>query len=199
MNIVSKENDIYIIDDFLDDPYKSRDYALKLDYPLTGIYPGYRTMSPPAEFGDVNLPKFEEILGSKILQWPKKEWRKGTSNTQFHVAFNKAWRAIHWDVGEWSCVLYLSPHLGPEFGTTIWQNINTGAYSYKQHLHRHDELGDESQWRPFKVIENKFNRLAMYPSHYYHSGTTSGNGATMETARLTQVYFFTINEPYWEE
>jgi len=200
MKVVFEEPGVYIVDDFLEDPDSSRQHALSSEFPLVGPFPGFRTRSPAPEWGDVNKHKFEEILGRPIRQWPKRESPNGgAGNTLFHVAFASAKPSIHWDNGEWSAVLYLTPNPPADSGTTIWVDEHTNTYKYDDFIAAGNTNIAQGKWKPLKVLEPKYNRLVLYPANFIHCATRAGFGNTMETARLTQVYFFATEKDQWIE
>jgi hypothetical protein len=190
---------VYIVDDFLPNPNEVREFALTLEYPLRGPFPGFRTRSPDPEWGDSHQSKFESILGTRILQWPKREWSKGAGNTLFHIA-SEGWdTSIHTDESEWAGVLYLTPSPPPNSGTTIWSNNFTGAWNSNMHYHPIEEMSQKENWSEYQSFENRYNRLVLYPSHVYHSATKGGFGTNTSTSRLTQVFFFTTSKVIWQE
>ena len=199
MKISFEEPGVYLVDDFLDDPDKIRHQVLQLPFPKVGNYPGYRTEPPIAELGDIYQEKFEKILNQKILQWPKPFWFRGPGNTQFHMSFEGSWIGIHYDESEWSAVLYLSPNPPAGTGTTIWKDYESGIYdidSWREIFG--DRNTNEASWVPINQLQNKYNRLVLYPSKFMHSATKSGFGNNMENSRLTQVFFFSTTKKVWK-
>lgn len=191
---------VHIIDNFLEDPDSQRAFALAQRYPRRGPYPGYRTETPPFERGDYYKDRIEQIVGMPILQWPKREWQwGGAGNTVFHIAFEDDVNSIHYDHSEWACVLYLTPNPPPDSGTTIYRNIHSGAWDSEVHLHTPEQLADRSQWAVHEVLENRYNRLVMYPGSIYHAATRAGFGTDLQSGRLTQVFFFSTTRTYWKE
>ena len=75
---------------------------------------------------------------------------------------------IHKDDTEWAGVLYLSPNPPVDGGTVIF---------------------DEEE-NVVTMIGNVYNRLVIYRGDLFHRSLKSGFGNSVETGRLTQVFFF---------
>lgn len=89
-------------------------------------------------------------------------------------------------------VLFLSEGTG---GTAFWTHKasgSTGAHELDLPIERyHADSFDERNWRLRRVVAWQPNRLVLFPSELWHSPyPRNGWGASPETGRLIQVYFF---------
>jgi hypothetical protein len=98
------------------------------------------------------------------------------------------------DMGEWTAILYLTPHPPPGDGTTFWQHEPTGfrqsaAETDAEHLAEGQAWRDLSQWTPWRTVAAKFNRLLLFPARAFHSRAIPESYGTGDDARLIQVMF----------
>ena len=103
------------------------------------------------------------------------------------------------DMGEWTAILYLTDPPDPGDGTTFWAHAETGiclstADTPDAFAAEHRAWRDASQWRPWRMVEARFNRLVIFPASAFHSRTIRENYGTGASARLTQVMFGTFKE-----
>ena len=162
-----------IIDNFLDDPDRLRRDALSLDFDrIRESVPGVRSSS--ALVGDHQTEvetKIKTILGGDIL-W---DWTQDSFYFQSCQEGTKTW--IHKDShkegeGEWAEVLYLTPDPIVDSGTGIWDTPDSDMNI---------------------AVGNVYNRLVAYRGKVlYHRSIVPGFGNTLETSRLTQVFFFDV-------
>lgn len=157
-----------IVDDFLDNPDLVRQSALSLDFYETGTFPGLRSDRADHDYEIYIQQKIEKILNCRIKEWIQDSFR-------FQICTDNSDTWVHKDSSEWAAVLYLTPDAPLESGT--------GLYT-----------GNESNWALETAIGNVYNRLALYRGTLPHQSILSGFGNSIETARLTQVFFFnTVN------
>ncbi len=150
---------------------------------------GYR--HAPAEVRNA----IASLLGENVTEetWDEMgDWWNGA----FHVLY-EAWGENrgsihhHYKYGDvaprgWSGLVYLTPNAPPEVGTTIWREKSTGrciaakGAKFEQDVRKFDLA---------LLVENRFNRLVLFRENVLHRAE-QGFGATKDTARLTQTFFF---------
>lgn len=195
-----------VIDDFYENPYDIRDFALKLNY------------------NSCHLPRFHSKSFSNVLQYNKiqnilypfagkiknfyientidendPELFYGDSyngSFQFSIGSKIPW--IHMDnlsfnynneiilPNSWAGIVYLNPNPPNNTGTNLFKLKDTYKHdSFIHKYHRHDL----NKWDIIDTIGNKFNRLILYRSNTYHSAD-SYFGTNINDARLIQLFFF---------
>jgi hypothetical protein len=195
-----------VVDDFYNNPYDIRKYALSLDYPepFEGYtYPGRN--STKSVYDQSLHNEIEKICGSK-LRYPKSDteagyFRLSTENDTFE-------QYIHVDPG-WDIagVLYLNPpnQCEIEGGTSFWMHKKLGIehcprnpeeaallgydtyHSIRENLIYGDGL-DDTKWLKYLMVPMKFNRLVLFDSLLWHSHNANF-GDKKENARLVQLFF----------
>ena len=153
-----------IIDDFLPNPDLVREQVLNLDFYREGEeegFPGLRTDSADDSYQQFFTIRVQEILNVKI-----DEYVHDSFSFQLVTEGKKTW--IHRDGCDWAGVLYLTPNAPLEAGTALYDDK--------------DEL--------VTAIGNVYNRLILYKGNISHSSMLPGFGDSIETGRLTQVFFF---------
>lgn len=197
---------IVCVDDFYEDPDKIRDLALSLNYSKTeAICPGVRT---DYLFNiDKNLfDKFCEKLMSLYYNFnvDSCNWTIETcfqkterKSDDFSSILNIGWNHLDGNVLA-AGVIYLNKNPILDSGTTI-SSLKTEKNSfdytsrdqfytkglsenYEEKLKKHDSFFEDSL-----VIKNKYNRLIMYDSSYWHKETNFISSENED--RLTQVFF----------
>jgi len=151
-----------IIDNFLDKPDLVRSSVLELPFKNTGTYPGSRTDAADYDYQDMIRSKIEPVIGSKI------EFRRDKDCFRFQLCLKGDSTWIHKDGVEWAGVLFLTPNAPI--------NSGTGIYNEDKKL--------------VTMIGNVYNRLVLYRGTLYHRSMIPGFGDSVNTGRLTQVFFF---------
>lgn len=174
---------VTVIDDFLKDPIRYREEALKLEY-KTFEFPG-------CTFHGI-------ALGGPALQAVQRLADRFQNFEPTLTFFRKSPKGqvephyIHSDIdmGKWSAVLYLNPNPPEEDGTSFWTHRGTGALGSEVPHERSNEGREPAKY--FDLRENvqaKFNRIVVFPSAYFHSRSIHENWGDGDEARLTQVTF----------
>ncbi len=175
---------IRIFDDAVENPIAYRERALRLEYRSYDfghcMFHGIATGGPCAGMLGRLHREFENIMPSLTF------FRKSPLG-QVEPHF------IHTDVdmGEWSALLYLNPTPKEGDGTTFWTHIPSGAIGSMVPHERSDEGREVYNWQAREKIEARFNRLVVFPSHYFHSRAIHENWGDGDGARLVQVAFGT--------
>ena len=163
------DRNVIVVDIFLDDPDRIRNIALSFDYSnVQNNVPGVRSSSRAGgEYEDKVTEKFREIFNSDI-EWC---WEQDSFCFQLCTEGTESW--IHQDpVAEWAAVLYLTPNAPLDSGTGIYESPNSDMNV---------------------AVGNMYNRLVAYRGKMmYHRSIVPGFGDSLETGRLTQVFFFDV-------
>ena len=197
MNIYDKDrinkpiiNHLIVIDNFYDNPYDVRKYALtqtfkKPEFPI----PGLRTLKLPDIFNCK-----EQI--QKII-YPYKIINMESS---FDCLFENHFVTFHKDSikpTRLAALIYLNPDVELKYGT--------GFYKFKdgtmdaielQKTHFEDTTHslftyDKTIWNEISTIGNLFNRLIIFNGIYYHKPLDTF-GDCIDNGRLTQIFAIDI-------
>lgn len=196
---------IFVLDDFYEDPNKIRYTALQQGLYNHGYHPGMRTL--PC-FNQEAHDKIVNIIGSNI--YPTGDCYAFQFNTQNDVSW------IHADTHPdqiikyhnkrffWAAVVYLTPDAPINGGTALYSdkkynkrgvkdiafNGSTTRSESEKIINELSDYGsDVSKWNAETIIGNKYNRIVLYDSSYYHQ-SNKYFGNTKENCRLIQTFFF---------
>lgn len=194
-----------VVDDFYDNPYEIRKYALSLDYPKPFdeyTYPGKN--SNDGVYDESMHREIERICGRK-LKFPEDKMQAGYFRASLeNDSFQQYIHVDPWDVAG---VLYLNPPNQVEIdgGTSFWMHKKLGIErcpknqeegkilgyhtyeSIRENLIYGDGL-DETKWMKYCMVPMKFNRLVMFDPMLWHSHNANF-GDKLENARLVQLFF----------
>lgn len=163
---------VIVVDNFLENPDAVRTSALKINYPKTGIFPGVRSLKADEDYRKMVKQKFEDIIGKTVF-FPYNQ-----DSFCFQVCFHDTKSWIHTDETEWSAVLYLTPNADIGSGTAIYDPIN-------------DKQESDDDFQLNLLVGNVYNRIVFFKGNKnFHRSFIPGFGNSIETARLTQVFFF---------
>lgn len=178
-----------IIDNFYSDPDSVRDFALSLDFSVSGNYPGLRTQPCTNEGGYIDNIKLslEKIINKKITEFPLDNY-----NTAFQLTLEGDTTWVHHDAMSYAAVVYLTPDAPLESGTAIYRHNITGIMKHgpEQPLDFNNFSIPEDQWEIVAEAKNIYNRLVIYDAMYYHRSVLPGFGTDKQTGRLFQTFFF---------
>jgi hypothetical protein len=183
----------YIVaDDFYENPYDIRDYALILEYRKNGLVPGKRSIL--SIITEEQKIKIENIMypftGKKIINF-EPDYNNGTF--MYSTVDDNGWIHVDLNYRKWIAIVYLTPNAPIEGGTSLYLHKSTK----KQYVEKYeDNLGriigsDLYNWYVADDIGNKFNRIFIFKSNYYHS-ISNYFGKTISDGRLVQTFFFDI-------
>lgn len=179
---------LIIIDNFLPDPDKIRNLALKQSFSGSGgAYPGARAAYQSQPYDSFLDEQFLKILGQSPIH------RNASKRFQIVTDLetdDDNW--IHHDLLPWAGVLYLSPDAPLEYGTSLYRHKDS-KIMYGRDATNEDHL-DPNAWEETARVGNIYNRLILYNGEIYHRSTNTGFGNSLETARLTQVFFFELED-----
>ena len=189
---------IKVIDNFLDDPWTVRNYALSgQEWRLPeGI--DYFTASHPCEdiFEEADIKaRIERESGLGELSGYTAEFRLNTIK-------NRSW--IHTDasIADYTCLIFLNPNAPVDHGTSFFRHKHYGELSGRAEIdfgksdvvNRAYELHDMSRWERTDQIANVFNRALIFDATKWHMPSYAGFGYNKITGRLTMNVFMKFNQ-----
>jgi hypothetical protein len=176
----------FVVDNFYEDPYAVRDFALGQYYFDDEGYLGMRTRKQ--FFFDGVKERFEEIIGQPIVDWEN----QGMCG-RFQTCKAGTPLVYHCDAQKWAGMVYLTPDAPPECGTTFFR--------HKQTKIRHHDDGnildafnqqtflDKTPYEEVDKVGNVFNRLVIFDGGLIHSASEYF-GWDIPSSRLFHMYFF---------
>jgi tetratricopeptide (TPR) repeat protein len=180
---IPNKQSIIVIDDYLEDPDKLREFALAQDFKVKGNFPGARTDSFAT---DKDKHLFESLLGKTITYWPVAY----NGSFQYVTEEGKTW--LHCDSTDYGAILFLSKDREhSEAGTGIYEHV-----SGKNVVSGDPELSADAykpeKWKLLDRIGHKYNRLVIFNGRKVHKAE-GYFGKDLETSRLFQTFFFNTN------
>lgn len=193
---------LLVRDDFYSDPEEVRRIAQSMKYELTEGITGYMTSQvyhPPGI-----KRRLEQVLGVKITRWDDDP---SQGNGVFYQAFSRGERkeipGVHYDepCDDITVLIYLTPDLPVECGTSLWQHRATGLLNapmprdarrlnmtltaLREGLERDSER--RQKWFEIDRAGYRFNRMVAYASGMLHSASRH-YGASLRDGRVYQTY-----------
>ena len=174
---------IIVVDDVYDNVEEVREFALSQAFDQFGNYPGARTANFLNE-GIQELIQFE--IGEMVVDWHPMQYSGCFQITT--ADSHKSW--IHHDAdNNWAGVIYLTPNAPITGGTGFFKSkIDGSLVSTGQNFSR-DDVNDMSKWDKVVEVGNIYNRLVLFRGNQWHT-SLEYFGDSLETGRLTQVFFF---------
>jgi len=193
---------IVVRDDFYSDPLAVYRAALTAEYYEPEGYTGFHSRNVYHEAGIRR--RIEQLLGVKITRWDTDPHEcNGVFYQGFALGERKETPGVHSDTpfDDITLVVYLTPGLPADCGTSLWQHKRTGlsepptvsdARRLKCKLSAlRDELErdskNRSRWIETDRLGYRFNRMVAYPSGLLHSATNH-YGSSMADGRLFQTF-----------
>ena len=175
-----------IIDNFYNNPDQVRDYALSLEFNVTGNYPGARTEPLQGDNFTNAMAFMQDAVGKPITFFPSEY------NTAFQYTTEDSRTWVHHDSTDWAAVLYLTPDAPLDSGTAIYKHKHTGIYRHTEDasVDFNDYHSDPDDWEVIAQSMNMYNRLVIYDGMYYHRSVRPGFGQDKYNGRLFQTFFF---------
>jgi hypothetical protein len=193
---------LLVKDDFYDDPLKVYKEALNAEYHEPKNWTGFRSRNVYHEKGVKQ--KLEKIIGIKISRW---DTDPADENGVFYFGYSKGKLkevpGVHsdWPHEDITVVVYLTPDLPLNCGTSLWRHKKTGLIDppaaedgrrLKMKVNDIRELFERdskqrSKWEEIDRVGYRFNRLVAYPSGALHSATRHF-GSSIDNVRLYQTF-----------
>jgi hypothetical protein len=192
---------LIVIDDFLADPHAFRAAALRLQYNVSGPFPGRNSLE------HIRIEGLERLASSFVhepLRAPSPPGSHGSC--RLALAADSQPGRIHIDPSHWSGILYLTLPKHCQGGTEFYRHIPTqtdrvprtaeelgaaGFASYdeiqKQVIDK--DCDDRSKWEMTTTVPMRFNRLVLIQPHYWHT-SGPGFGTSAADGRLIYLMFF---------
>jgi hypothetical protein len=176
----------FIIDNFYEDPYAVREFALQQEYFDDPGYIGRRTRTQ--HFFPGVKEAFEEIMNTRIT-----EWESYGMNGRFQHNFAGEKLVYHCDEQMWAGMIYLTPDAPPQCGTSTYRHRET-----KVHHSSHPRIMecfnqktflDKTPYETVDVFGNVFNRLVIFDGHLIHAASEYF-GSDINDCRLWHMFFF---------
>jgi FkbM family methyltransferase len=184
---------LWVVDNFYDDPYAVRDFALKQEYLQGGLGKGFIGKRSCKQFLFPGLREtFQKITGIPITRW-----EEHGMNGRFQSTIAGEPNVYHSDEQTWAGAIYLTPDAPYNAGTSLIAHKSTRirhsshpeAYKMWSDPNTYDIHLDPSPWERIDVAANVFNRLVIWNAHCPHAAGEYF-GDTLDTSRLIHLFFF---------
>lgn len=200
------QQNIIVVDDFYKDPDLVRELALESELLDKGRvsqnFPGRESLYN--FYSDELVSRFEKIVGSKIIV---DEHINAFGRFRFSYETDERRTQIHFDNKDWSAVIYLTPTYNTSSGTIFTQHKQTGLYGPPMNdtelasvdckdIYEFDRkyvLPDTNNIRKWSIhmrVPFKYNRLVLFRGKSLFHGSEALFGRDLNSARLTQNFFF---------
>lgn len=200
------ERMVQVVDSFYGDPESVRAIALRQDDwmregPDGEKYDSYET--PRSFYTAALVACFEELVGHRIY-FDEQQMAFGVF--AFYAADEPVDQTTHFDMTDYSAIVYLVPDAECEGGLTFFTHKATGLAGpptqeelerlgfetleqFAEEVYFPDKL-DPSAWEATTHIAMRFNRLVILRGAQYFHRAASGFGITPSSGRLTHRFFF---------
>jgi hypothetical protein len=188
----------FAVDNFYEDPYAVRDFALNQVYFEGEGAVGSRTRKQFLFEGVKE--RFESIMGLKILDHTENGhgWKDGGINGRFQTCTAGTPLVHHCDSQKWAGMIYLTPNAPQQCGTTFFKHRETGIYHNSQinwengdgiRVFNQKTFLDRTPYEVMDSLGNVFNRLVIFDGGLIHSASEYF-GWDLESSRLFHMFFF---------
>lgn len=178
---------IFVLDNFYQDPYAVRDFALNQNFKSNlNFYKGERTEEQI--IFDGTKEAFEKLIGQKIENWSDVYPMCG----RFQSCTSEDSLVYHWDHQKWAAMIYLTPDAPYVGGTSMFSHKGTN-------IRHENDIGseivfeggfyDRSKFELVDTIGNVFNRLVIFDSKTIHAANEYF-GKDLRSSRLFHMFFF---------
>jgi hypothetical protein len=183
--------DFLVFDNFYENPWDVREFALEREFYIEGNYPGLRTEPEGDDQWNFLKGYLEEKMNMAITYWPKE------ANTSYQITTKRDSTWIHYDATDWAGIIYLTPNAPVEAGTAFFRHRDTGIDRVDRNdpntdFNSTDILDDihMNKWERTMTVGNIFNRLVLFRGTLYHRSDLPGFGDSKYDCRMTQTFFF---------
>lgn len=194
----SSDRRLFVVDNFYNDPYAVREFALnQVFFPGEGAV-GHRTRKQ--FLFDGVRESFENIIGEKIPDHTADGfgWNDVGINGRFQSCEAGTPSVFHCDSQRWAAIVYLTPDAPPQSGTSFYRHKETKIYHNSQIdwnsgqgnvVFNQHTFVDSTPYEPVDTAGNVFNRLVIFDGGLIHSGTNYF-GWDIPSSRLFHIFFF---------
>jgi glycosyltransferase involved in cell wall biosynthesis len=184
---VSTKSRLWIVDDFYENPYDVREFALQQEFEENlDYYKGSRSRNQYVIPGTKEA--FEKIIGRKIVNWTETHGMCG----RFQYCTAEDSLVYHCDGQTLAGMVYLTPDAPFSCGTSLFAHKRT-------RLRNENDFGNENPFEggfydrtKFELVDtagNVFNRLVIFDAKCIHSANEYF-GTDLTNSRLFHLFFF---------
>jgi hypothetical protein len=186
-----KDKRLFVVDNFYEDPYAVRNFALNQFFFDDDGYLGMRTRKQ--FFFDGVKDRFEKIIDQKI-----ENWESEGMNGRFQTCKAGTPLVYHCDNQRWAAMVYLTPDAPIECGTSFYRHKETKKYHKSQFYSSDEDLNkvfnqktfvDKTPYEMVDTVGNVFNRLVIFDGGLIHAASEYF-GWDIPSSRLFHMYFF---------
>lgn len=186
-----KDKRLFVVDNFYENPFEVREFALQ-QYFFDD--PGYLGMRTRKQFFFQGVKeRFEEIIGEKIT-----DWENQSMNGRFQTCVAGTPLVYHCDDQKWAAIVYLTPDAPSSCGTSFFRHKETKIYHNTQinwengdgdKVFNQKTFLDRTPYEEVDKVGNIFNRLVIFDGGLIHAASEYF-GWDISTSRLFHMYFF---------
>ena len=190
------------IDNYYDNPYSIRNYALSCDFeePFTGTWNGFHSKQRHPDTKDIFFDIAKRIPANGKPNWDEIEssfqfWGRPSAGI-FALLLEGQSDTVHFHrrTGTWAGVCYLSQPQNCEGrrGVTFYRHKETGITSCKDatteqiNIFRRDAKNQDC-WEEIRCVDMVFNRMVIFDGRYFHAAS-DGFGKVASEGRLAQLF-----------
>lgn len=183
---------LFVVDNFYDDPYLTREFALKQNF--NGDLRFYKGKRTAKRFSTPQIKqKFESIMGEKIVKWdgPGEEFG-GSMNGVFQYCTPEDALVYHYDSQKWAAMIFLTPDAPVQTGTSFYKHKETGIKVAEDPNADKAFSGgfyDSTKFELIDTVGNVFNRCIIFDARQIHAASEYF-GQNINDSRLFQIFFF---------
>lgn len=182
----SRDTRAIVVDNFYEDPYAVRKFALEQEYFDDDGYIGRRTRKQ--FLTDELKTQFEFLLNKKITKW-----EEYGMNGRFQHNWAGEKLVYHCDEQRYAAIIYLTPDAPFETGTSTWAHkatrIHHNSHPGIMSCFNQRTFVDRTPYEMVDTFGNVFNRLVIFDGGCIHSATEYF-GDCLENCRLWHMFFF---------
>jgi tetratricopeptide (TPR) repeat protein len=185
---VNQKPRLWVVDNFYDDPYAVREFALKQEFEENlDYYKGNRSKNQFIVPGTKEA--FEKIIGKKITNWTETHGMCG----RFQYCTAQDDLVYHCDSQTLAGMIYLTPDAPVSCGTSLFAHKRTGLRNENDfgNVDVFGETGfyDRTKFELVDTAGNVFNRLVLFDAKCIHSANEYF-GTHITNSRLFHLFFF---------
>lgn len=182
-------NSVFIVDNFYEDPYAVREFAMNQEYEDNGEGKGYTGRRTFKQFFPPGIKeRFEEIIGEPITKWEEHGFN---GRFQYNVGGDKL--VYHCDEQKWAGLIYLTPNAPYQAGTRLLAHKKNRVRFNKDpkimECFNQESFLDGTPFETVDHVGNVFNRLVIYRGGLIHAASEYF-GWNINNARLWHMFFF---------
>ena len=188
---------IVVIDNFLDNPLETHQYAQRQDFTIIGKFPGKRSVSFANDSIKSCIEKYIKSSSGRIIDF---NTNKTDTNFNGSYEYTNSYDRSYVRYGKdstynnnWCGILYLYHSFSIMSGVTLYvpkfkcmsqDNSNDKDIFLENYSH------DMTRWDKQDTIINKYNRLVLFRANQYYSCDNYFGNNDID-GRLVQLFFFT--------